>query len=314
MVEKDKDVSQQINMLYEEVHKRIIGNRDVVQQILISIFCGGNILMEGVPGMGKTLLGKTIAETLDCMFRRIQGTPDLTASDIMGDIVYNKETGERTFKKGPIFTHLLLLDEINRTMPKTQSALLESMEEHTVTVGGVSYPLPDPFIAIATENPIEMEGTFPLPEAQKDRFMFKVIMQYPTREEEIEIIKSKVYDVKVNKIFNPPEIMIIRNEVKENVYVSDAILDYVVRIVEATRERREVQTGASPRASIIFTEAAKARAFLSGRDHVRVDDVKSLAFPALRHRIVLNPDSRDFGVTPDDMIAKVLERVEAPSD
>jgi MoxR-like ATPase len=312
MVEHEKDVYQQFRQLTDEVHKVIIGNDDIIQQIVIAIFTGNHVLLESVPGMGKTRLAKAIADAMVMDFKRIQCTPDLTATDIVGKVAVDDKTGEQTAEKGPVFTNLLLVDEINRAQPKTQSALLEAMAEKEVTLKGVTYQLPQPFTVIATQNPIEQAGTFPLPEAQADRFMFKSVLKYLPIEEEMLILKARLSKDKIKKIFNPPEVLIIREEIKSSVSISDSILEYALKIVDGTRKRREVQTGGSPRASISFMEAAKAKAFFEGRDYVTVKDIKEIAFPVLRHRIILNPDSRDFGVTTDDIISKVLERVEAP--
>ncbi|RLI88162.1 MAG: magnesium chelatase [Candidatus Altiarchaeales archaeon] len=309
---KDKDVYQQFARLYDEIHKRIVGNEEAIECILISLLCDGHVLLESVPGMGKTMLAKTISETLNCEFKRIQGTPDLTATDITGKLVYDEKEGKYVLRKGPVFTNILLMDEINRAPPMTQSALLEVMEEKKVTMGGVTYELPKPFIVIATENPLEQKGVFPLPEAQKDRFLFKVIMMYLTTEEEASIVKSKLRDVKINRIFNPAEILILRKEIKESVTIDDSIIDYAIKIVNETRNRRELQTGASPRASIAFMETAKAKVFLEGRDNVTVADIKKLAYPILRHRIILNPEYVEMRVTPDDIIKKILDKIEAP--
>jgi MoxR-like ATPase len=314
MVEKDKDVFQQFRQLFDEVHKRIIGNDEVIENILISIFAGGNILLESVPGMGKTVLTKTIAETMDMTFKRVQCTPDLSASDILGKVNYDESRGEYTLEKGPIFTNLLLVDEINRAQPKTQSALLEAMAEGEITLGGLTHKLPQPFTVLSTQNPVEQLGTYPLPEAQKDRFMFKSVMQYLTIEEEMQIVKTKSHDIQIKKIFNPPEILIIREEIENNITMPDSMLQYAIKIVEGTRTRREVSIGGSPRATVAFSKASKARAFFKGRDYVNADDIKTLTFPILRHRIMLNPDSKDFGITPDDIIAKVLAKVEPPVD
>ncbi len=312
MVERDKDVFQQFRQLGDEVHKRVIGNDEVIEDILIAVFAGGHILLESVPGMGKTVLTKTIAETMDMVFKRIQCTPDVTASDILGKVKYEEAKKEKVLEKGPIFTNLLLVDEINRAQPKTQSALLEAMAEQAVTLGGTTHKLPQPFTVLATQNPVEQLGTYPLPEAQKDRFMFKSVMQYLTLEQEMMIVKSKAEEIKISKIFNPPEILIIREEIENSIAMSDSMLEYLIKIVEGTRTRREVATGGSPRATVDFTKAAKARAFFKGRDSVNAEDIKNLAFPVLRHRIILNPDSRDFGITPDDIISKVLDKVKAP--
>jgi len=314
MVERDKDIYQQFNQLYDEVHKRIVGNEEVIEQIIICIFAGGHILLESVPGMGKTVLTNTIAQAMDCTFKRIQCTPDLTPTDIIGRMVYDEVKKEYVLEKGPIFTNILLIDEINRAPPKTQSAMLEAMAEGSVTVGGVTYKLPDAFTVIATQNPVEQEGTYPLPEAQCDRFLFKVILTYLTPEQEINILKAQSHKEPIAKIFNPAEILVIRKEIEENVFIADSILEYLVKIVDETRVRREVMTGASPRALVAFMKGVKAKAFLEGRDYVTPSDVKKLAFPVLRHRIILNPDVADFGVTTDDVIAKVLAKVEAPLD
>jgi MoxR-like ATPase len=230
----------------------------------------------------------------------------------MGKVAYNAEKKEQVLEKGVVFTNLLLVDEINRAQPKTQSALLEAMGEKSVTLGGVTYQLPQPFTVIATQNPVEQEGTFPLPEAQSDRFMFKSVLKYLPMEDEMLVLKSKLAKEKIGKVFNPPEILIIKEEIKNSVSISDSLLEYILRIVDGTRKRREVQTGGSTRASISLMESSKAKAFFEGRDCVTVKDIKELTFPVLRHRIILNPDSRDFGVTTDDIISKVLEHVEAP--
>ena len=312
MVERDKDVFQQFRQLGDEIHKRVVGNDEVIENIIIAIFAGGHILLESVPGMGKTVLIKTVSETMEMDFSRIQCTPDLAASDIMGRLHIDEKTGAQTLLKGPVFTNLLLIDEINRAQPKTQSALLQAMEEQEITLGGTTYKLPQPFTVLATENPVDQLGTYPLPEAQKDRFMFMSVMQYLTLEEEMLIIKKKAKSADIEKIFNPPEILIIRDEINNNITISDSVLEYAIRIIGGTRTRREVATGASPRASVMFTVAARARAFFRGRDFVNADDIKALSFPMLRHRIILNPDSKEFGITPDDIISKVLEHVEPP--
>lgn len=313
-IEEEKNVAEQFARLYDEVHKRIVGNDDVIQEILIALFCGGHVLLESVPGMGKTMLAKTIADALNCDFRRIQGTPDLTTRDISGEQVYDEKTDRYVLRKGPVFTNILLVDEINRTPPLTQAALLEVMEEKTVTIGGATYPLPKPFMVLATENPVEQKGVYPLPEAQKDRFLFKTVVKYPSRENEISIIKSKLYNKSIEKVFNPAEILIIRNEIKDSVKINDSILDYAVRIVEETRNRKELQTGGSPRASIAFMETAKAMVFLEGRDYVTAADVKRLTYPILRHRIILNPEYREMMISPDEIIKKILDKIEAPID
>ncbi len=311
-LEEGKEISQQFSRIYDEVRKRIVGYEDITQKILIAIFCGGHVLLESVPGMGKTMLAKTISETLDCDFKRVQGIPDLTAKDIIGEMVRDPATNELKLQKGPIFTNILLVDEINRAPPKTQAALLEVMAEKTATIGGISYKLSEPFTVIATENPLEQEGVFPLPEAEKDRFLFKIIVEYLSKEDEMSIVKSKLSEQKINKIFNPAEILIIREEIKKSVVIKDSILEYAIRIVEETRKRREVLTGASPRASIALAETTKAMAFFEGREYVTPADVRRLSYPILRHRIILRPEYQEMGTKEDDVIKKILSTVEPP--
>ncbi len=311
-VERDKDIKQQFAQLYNEVHKVIVGNEEVIEDIIIALFAGGHILLESVPGMGKTVLTNTISNVLECEFKRLQGTPDLTAKDITGEMRYDENTKHYALRKGAIFTNILLMDEINRAPPKTQSALLEAMEEKQVTIGGRTYPLPAPFIVIATQNPLEQEGVYPLPEAQQDRFMFKTVLKYLSTEEEVMIMKSKMSSHELGSVFNPSEIQIIQQEIESTVFISDSILDYVVRIIDETRHRRELATGASPRASIAFMRSTKAKAFIEGRDHVKPHDIRRMAFPVLRHRVILYPEYSDTGTTTDDVIAKILQKVQAP--
>jgi len=312
MIERDKDVFAQFQTLLGEVHKRIVGVEETIENTLIAIFSDGHILLESVPGMGKTMMARAISETVDCSFKRVQCTPDLSTRDLLGQVVFNEEKKMYDLQKGPIFTNLLLVDEINRAPPITQSALLECMAEKQVTLAGQSYALNQPFIIMATQNPVEQAGTYVLPEAQKDRFMLKVFVKYPTAEDEIKIVKSKLRDEPIEKVFSPAEVLIIRDEIKYNVSLSDTLLDYVVQVVDATRDRREVSTGASPRASIAFMRCSKTRAFMHGRDHVVAEDIQALAYPILRHRIILNPNISEYGTTPDDIIEKILKNVEAP--
>lgn len=310
--QREKEVYTQISRLYDEIRKRIVGYDDIIECVLIGFLCDGHVLLESVPGMGKTMLTKTISEAMDCDFKRIQGTADLTSQDITGRLVYDEATKKNVFIKGPVFTNILLMDEINRAPPMSQSALLEIMEERRVTVGGVTYELPKPFIVLATENPLEQKGVFPLPEAQKDRFLFKVMMMYLDKEQETAIVKTKFKEEKVAKIITPAELLIMRKEAFESTQMSDSMIEYAVRIVEETRNRKELQTGASPRASISFMKAAKAKAFLEGRENVTAADIKKLAYPILRHRIILNPEFQEMRVTPDDVIRKILEKIDAP--
>jgi len=312
MVERDKDIKQQFAQLYSEIHKVIVGSEDVIEDIVVALFSGGHILLESVPGMGKTVLTNTISDTLECDFKRIQGTPDLTATDIVGGATYDENTKQYILRKGPVFTNILLMDEINRSPPKTQSALLEAMEEKHVTIGGKTYSLPQPFTVIATQNPLEQEGVYPLPEAQQDRFLFKTVLKYLSTEEEILIMKSQMGKQEISTVFNPAEIRIIQKEIEDTVFMADSILDYIVRLVDETRHRKELATGASPRASIAFMKAAKAKAFIGGEDHVKPQDIRKLAFPVLRHRTLLYPEYLDMGRTTDDVIAKILQKVQAP--
>jgi len=312
MVDRDKDVFQQFGRLLDEVHKVMVGQEEAIENIIIAILCDGHVLLESVPGMGKTMMAKTIAQTLDCSFARVQCTPDLTPKQLMGELIYNKEKDTYEVRKGIVFTNILLADEINRAPPITQSALLECMEEKQVTLGGKTNKIPLPFTVLATQNPVEQAGTYPLPEAQKDRFLLKVLITYPSREDEIAIVQSKSKTPTVEKIFNPAEVLIIRDEIVNNVTISDTLLEYGVKIVEGTRERREVQTGASPRASISLMRSCKARAFLHGRTHVTVEDIQAMAYPLLRHRIILDVNVRDYGTTSDEIIGKILARVEPP--
>jgi len=314
MAAKKKKSEMQENYLEvtSEMKKAIIGKEDIVNDILISIFVEGHALLEGVPGIAKTRMANAIAQTLDCDFKRIQFTPDLLPADIIGTMVYDSKLNKFVLKKGPIFTNIILADEINRAPPKTQSALLEAMQERQVTIDGVTYPLPYPFVVLATQNPIEMEGTYPLPEAQVDRFLFKLVLGYPTPEEEKKILELKMTEEKKLKgVLTPEEIKAVNKEIG-NVHVDKSILDYITEIVFATRSRQDVQLGASPRASITFMKAAKARALIAKRDYVIPDDVKALAYPVLRHRIILDPEAELTGLTIDDVISDVLGSVKVP--
>ena len=310
--DRDRDIKQLFTQLRNEVHKVVVGADDVIEEILLALFCGGHVLLESVPGMGKTLMSRTISQTLECEFSRIQGTTDLNATDILGGVFFDKESGKSTLQKGPIFTNILLMDEINRAPPRTQAALLEAMEEKTVSFGGKYYPLPKPFIVLATQNPIDQEGTYSLPEAQMDRFLFKSMIDYPELEDEILIAKSKVRSEKVDIIFNPAEILIIQKEIKETVNVPDPVLEYATKIVQATRTRREFMGGAGPRASIALMTTSKALAFLSGRDYVTSADIKRLVLPILRHRVILYPEYSSMQASVDDILGKVMDSIDAP--
>ena len=310
-----KKLNEQKSLFYDEIAKVIIGQGDVIEHIFIAMLCKGHILLEGVPGLGKTLIIKTISEVLDLDFNRIQFTPDLMPSDITGTEIINQnlETGNRELKfiKGPIFSNIVLADEINRTPPKTQSALLEAMQEYCVTTGGQTYDIDKPFFVLATQNPIEQEGTYPLPEAQLDRFMFNVLIDYPPFDDELDIVKSNtsLNSNEIKKIINSKELTDYQNLVK-NVPVSDNVIKYAVNLVHNTRPSGEcleitkkyIDWGAGPRASSFLILAAKAQALLLGKATPDIDDVKKVAIPVLRHRIILNFNAEAEGIKIDDVL------------
>ena len=328
---KDDDVElvEKLHVKYaalkRELAKVIVGQEDVIAQTLIAVFSRGHALLVGVPGLAKTLLIRTLSEVLDLGFRRIQFTPDLMPADVTGTEVLDedKATGQHSFRfvKGPVFTNMLLADEINRTPPKTQAALLEAMQEHRVTVGGESRPLPEPFFVLATQNPIEQEGTYPLPEAQLDRFLFNITVDYPKREDEIGIYRAETgaSDVKLEKILNAEEILKLQ-EVVRRVPVADHVLEYAADLVRATRPKEPaapefikemVAWGAGPRAGLSLILAAKARAILEGRPYVITKDVKAMALPVMRHRISTTFNAEAAGVSPDSIIERLLETVKS---
>ena len=307
--------------LFQEIAKVIIGQKEIVEHLFISLLCRGHVLLEGVPGLAKTLLIKTLSDAMDLSFNRIQFTPDLMPSDITGTEIIEEEpgTGKRGFKffKGPIFANIVLADEINRTPPKTQAALLESMEEHKVTAGGTSYTLEEPFFVLATQNPIEQEGTYPLPEAQLDRFMFNILISYPSRKEEVEIVKSTTTteEQKVNPVLSSEDLFAYQNLVR-NVPVADNVIEYAVDFVNSTRSTNNGQAGpakdwlewgAGPRASMYLILAAKAKALLDGRTTPDISDVQQMLNPVLRHRIIPNFNAEADGITRDNILEKLLE-------
>jgi len=298
----------------KEVNKVIVGQEEVIEQCIISILCNGNALLEGYPGLAKTLIVKTLSEVLDLSFSRIQSTPDLMPSDITGTYVLQEQNGKRVFKfqKGPIFANIVLADEINRATPKTQSALLEAMQEKQVTVGNETFVLDEPFFVLATQNPIEQEGTYPLPEAQSDRFLLKIKTKYPAMEEEEEIIerytgKNKLE--RVRKLLSKNSLLTLQNYVRQ-VPISSQIKSRVVKIIAATRKGKTlIEYGASPRASIYLVMAAKAKALIDGRSHVTDADINEMALPVLRHRIILNFEAERRGITTDDAIKEILKQI-----
>ncbi|MEM0380266.1 MAG: MoxR family ATPase [Desulfurococcaceae archaeon] len=307
-------VSRVSDSIIKNVSNIVVGKTDVIKYILIALYTGGHVLLEGVPGVAKTLIAKTIAKSLNLDYSRIQATPDLLPSDIIGTMVYNPKINDFEPRKGPIFANIVLFDEINRASPRTQSALLEAMQEKQVTIEGVTYKLPDPFIVIATQNPIEMEGTFPLPEAQIDRFFMKVIVDYPSREETKEIMKKihVIEEFNITPVADRDSVLKIKSMIPY-VRVSEEIMDYIVNIVEETRKHSLVKLGGSPRAAISMLLSAKAFALINGRDYVLPDDVKYVVKPVLRHRLILKPEAEFEGITPDKIIDDILKKIPVPT-
>ncbi|CAD5245350.1 AAA family ATPase [Thermococcus camini] len=313
---KVEEIHEKGNAVLGEVRKAIVGKDEVLRLILTTILADGHILLEDLPGLAKTLMAKSFAKALGVQFTRVQFTPDLLPSDILGVSVFNQKTLEFEFRKGPVFTNVLLADEINRAPPKTQSALLEAMQERQVTVEGNTYSLSKPFIVIATQNPIEQEGTYPLPEAQLDRFLVRLRVGYPSKAEEIEILRRRMARKKeepdVQTVLSAEEVVEMQRAIEE-VYVSDAILEYITDIVTATREdKREIEIGASPRGSLALLKLSRAYAALNGRDYVIPDDVKAVAVPALSHRLILKRELWYTKVSQESIMGKLLERVPVP--
>jgi MoxR-like ATPase len=309
-------------MVKKEVAKRIVGQEAMIDRLLVGLLTGGHILLEGVPGLAKTLAVRSVAEVIRTKFQRIQFTPDLLPADIIGTMVFDQKTSEFYPRRGPLFANLILADEINRAPAKVQSALLEAMQEMQVTIGGETHELAEPFLVLATQNPIEQEGTYPLPEAQLDRFMLKIKVGYPSREEEKEILwrMSSGRPIELKVVAEPSEIISMRRAIAE-LYMDQKLVDYVVDVVRATREpqavglhevRALIAYGASPRATIYLAQAARAHAFLHGRAYVVPEDVKAMAPDVLRHRVLLTFEAEAEDVASDDVIAKILEAVEIP--
>ncbi|MDD2714756.1 MAG: MoxR family ATPase [Candidatus Wallbacteria bacterium] len=304
-----------------EVGRVIVGKQELLERMMIALVCDGHLLVEGVPGLAKTLAISSLSQALSFTFQRIQFTPDLLPADITGTMIYHQQKGEFIPKKGPVFHNLILADEINRAPAKVQSALLESMQERQVTLGDNTYPLPKPFLVMATQNPIEQEGTYPLPEAQVDRFMLKVLVGYPTKKEEKEIIArmSGWNPPEIKKISGPDDILKIR-KVVDGIYIDDKVVDYITDLVFATRKPEDyglklkgmIRYGASPRASIYLTRGAKATAFMRGRGFVTPDDIRQIGVDVLRHRIILSYEAEAEGLTPDNVIKMIYDKVEVP--
>ncbi len=300
--------------LLENVEKVIFGKSWEIRLVILALLCQGHVLIEDVPGVGKTMLAKAIAKSIGCQFRRIQFTPDMLPGDITGVTIYNQKTGEFEFRPGPIMANIVLADEINRATPKTQAALLEAMEERQVTVDGVTYPLPKPFMVLATQNPIEYEGTFPLPEAQLDRFMMRISLGYPSSSEEMRVLEAQQFlhpIEKIEQVVTLEELREAQEEVK-GVYVSGEIKRYIVDLVGATRKHPDVYLGASPRGSLALYKASQALAAISGRNYVIPDDVRALTVPVLAHRLILTPPARVREVNPAQVIEEILYSIPVP--
>jgi MoxR-like ATPase len=308
--------------LTAELHKRIVGQDVMLERLLIGLLTGGHVLLEGVPGLAKTLTVRSLAEAMHASFERIQFTPDLLPADVVGTMVYNQRSGEFTARRGPIFANIVLADEINRAPPKVQSALLEAMQEHQVTLGGETFPLPEPFLVLATQNPIEQEGTYPLPEAQVDRFMLKLRVDYPDRNTEREIMRRMAGQSlpPLDAVATPADIFAARREILA-LYMDEKIEEYIVDLVQATREPGRygleqltplIQYGASPRATIYLAVAARAHAFLRHRSYVLPDDVKAVGPDVLRHRIITTFEAEAEDISSDDVVSRILGTVEVP--
>jgi len=300
--------------IVDNVEKVIVGKHESVQLTVISLLCQGHVLIEDVPGTGKTMLAKSISRSLGCTFRRLQFTPDMLPSDVTGVSVFNQKTREFEFRPGPVMAQIVLTDEINRATPKTQSALLEAMEERQVTVDGVTYPMQPPFLVLATQNPIEYEGTFPLPEAQLDRFMMRISLGYPSTEGEIKMLDDQqhIHPIsRVEQVVSAAELLDAQEKVKD-VYIDDLVKEYIVRLVKTTRKHPDVYLGASPRGSLALYKTGQARAAVLGRDYVLPDDVKALAMVTLTHRLIISPSARIKNVDPRSVIQEILDGTPVP--
>jgi MoxR-like ATPase len=322
LTERVQQESSFVELLNQEVGKVIVGQRYMLERILIGLLCNGHVLLEGVPGLAKTLTVRTIADSISASFQRIQFTPDLLPADVVGTMIYNQQAANFTVRKGPVFANVLLADEINRAPAKVQSALLEAMAERQVTIGDQSFPLPAPFLVLATQNPIEQEGTYPLPEAQVDRFMLKVKVGYPTREEE-KVIMDRMSGGKPPQAQKVIELqhLVRARELVTQIYMDEKVKDYILNVVFATREPGRyglkdqadyIQFGASPRATIALSQASRAHAFLRHRGFVTPEDVKAVAFDVLRHRIALTYEAEAEELTTEKLIQRVFDRVEVP--
>ncbi|HWG36000.1 MAG TPA: MoxR family ATPase [Gemmatimonadaceae bacterium] len=311
-----------VNAVISEVGKRVVGQNYMVERLLVGLLTGGHVLLEGVPGLAKTLTVRTLAETISTSFQRIQFTPDLLPADVIGTQVYDQSTGRFSVKQGPIFANIVLADEINRAPAKVQAALLEAMQEKQVTIGGTTYILQEPFLVLATQNPIEQEGTYPLPEAQIDRFMLKLYVGYPTRDEEKEVLRRMAGkdEIPVRHVATPEAVLAARKRIGD-LYMDDRIVDYIVDIVEATRNPKGanlpdlaplIEFGASPRATLALAQGSRAIAFLRDRAYVTPDDVKAIAPDVLRHRVLITYEAEAEDVTSDNVVSRILDTIPTP--
>jgi MoxR-like ATPase len=313
-----QDLNDAISAIKSEIGKIIVGQHTTIELLLTAILADGHVLVEGVPGVAKTLTAKLLAKTINTEFSRIQFTPDLMPSDVLGTSIFNPKLANFEFMKGPIFSNIILVDEINRAPAKTQSALFEVMEERQATIDGTTYPMSSPFIVIATQNPVEHEGTYRLPEAQLDRFLFKIVVGYPTAEQEVEVLRGHhlrknmaeaIADI--TAILQPQQLTELRAKTHQ-VHVEDKLLEYIAQIILQTRNNKSLFLGASPRASVALLNSSKALAAIRGRDFVTPEDIQALAPAVLRHRIILMPEREMEGATPDDIVAQLLQKVEVP--
>ncbi|MDI9585458.1 MAG: MoxR family ATPase [Acidobacteriota bacterium] len=307
--------AEAIAALVANIERVIVGKRETVERTVVALISGGHVLIEDVPGVGKTMLARSLALSIGGQFQRIQFTPDLLPTDVTGISVYDQSTQRFEFRKGPVFANILLADEINRAGPRTQSALLEAMEEHQVTQDGVTYPLPDPFMVIATENPIEYEGVYPLPESQLDRFLLRLELGYPSREEEKTVVKRQLIAHPVEAlepVASSAEVARV-NQVVRACHVAEDVYNYALDIIQATRESESLRLGASPRGTLGLIRCAQALATLRGRDFVSPDEIKELAPSVLAHRVILRPEARMSGQTANDLILRILDRVRVPA-
>jgi MoxR-like ATPase len=308
------DAGDQVARIRDAVARVVVGKQEAVEQLLVALLCRGHALLEDVPGVGKTLLARSLSATMGCAFRRIQFTPDVLPSDVTGSSVFDQRTASFEFRPGPVFTQILLADEINRATPRAQSALLEAMEERQVTVDGETMALPEPFLVLATQNPVELEGTFPLPEAQLDRFLVRITLGYPSLEEEEAVLRRFENDdpfTRLGAVVGPEDVVALQQR-RGGVSVSDPVRAYLLELVRSTRTDDRVALGASPRAALALNRAAQARALLHGRAHTLPDDVKALARPVLAHRLLLTAQARLRGDTPDSVLAALLDTVPVP--